>query len=411
MSGSTQESTRPVALVLSSAATALVVLAGVSCGGESAPGSHLTERDSAGVRIVESAPLDAGAVQRLVGAPALRVDGSEDGGQPLYRVGGIVALPGGRFVVASGGTHDLRYYGEDGSQEKAAGGSGQGPGEFSMLIWSQWRSPDTVVAYDSRLRRVSSYDAAGRLARELKVVTPRESPPQGAMVSIPPTVLGVLSDGHLVILGTAGLFGQGSSGPATFRATVYRDEAATGAADSVARMDVMDYYHGAPAAAGRPPFQALVFGRRIVWAVYDDGFILTNGSCYCLDEYAADGSRRRSLRVDEERLSVTAADRDAYLAEHPGDDAANPPPFASTFPAYAGLLHDHAGRIWAQRSTRPGAEWIRWDVFDEHGALTAAVEVPVHFHLLDVDSTHLYGVQTDSLDVERVEVFPSPIDP
>jgi len=121
-------------------------------------------RDSAGVTIVENALAaeGSGAVGlpwRVAEEPSLEIGapGGPDEYQ-LYRVRGVSRLSDGSIAVVNGGTNELRVYGPDGAFRGAAGGQGDGPGEFRAVRPAGRLGGDTLLLFDpahNRFTRVA----------------------------------------------------------------------------------------------------------------------------------------------------------------------------------------------------------------------------------------------------------------
>ena len=71
----------------------------------------------------------------------------------------------GRIVLANRGTYELRWYDVEGRFLWSAGRRGEGPGEFRWLTWATLFEGDSVLAYDSQLRRASIFSPAGEFVR------------------------------------------------------------------------------------------------------------------------------------------------------------------------------------------------------------------------------------------------------
>ena len=127
----------------------------VSCAGGEGGGAAFTERDSAGVTIVENVRGSWSEAQswRLSPEPAVDIGVLE--GAPeyqLFRVGGALRLDDGRIVVANGGTGELRFYDEAGSYLSASGRKGEGPGEFKRPVGIAAARDGACRGFESLLR-------------------------------------------------------------------------------------------------------------------------------------------------------------------------------------------------------------------------------------------------------------------
>ncbi|MGD8362961.1 MAG: hypothetical protein PVJ04_16155, partial [Gemmatimonadota bacterium] len=167
-----------------------------ACGGRPSQVSNVVERDSAGVRIVESLSSAWPGSQgwSLAEAPQVRIEiPPGDPGNERYGALDAARLSDGRIVVADAGANELRFYDATGGYLFAAGGPGTGAGEFRRLR-SIFRLPgDSVLAFDALRRRLSVFDRDGHLGRSAPL---RSSGPESSTV---PTLLDALDDGSLLV--------------------------------------------------------------------------------------------------------------------------------------------------------------------------------------------------------------------
>ncbi|HLM69447.1 MAG TPA: hypothetical protein VK358_18040 [Longimicrobium sp.] len=143
-------------------------------------------RDSAGVRIVESAGNAAVAIWR-VGPERLVELGGPDAG--FVNVASALRTRNG-FVAADAGTGELRFYDAEGRQLHKAGGKGRGPGEFQYIGWIGMLPGDSLAAWDPLARRVSVFAPGGAYARSFA--------PAG-LSGFFPVVYGAFADGSLLM--------------------------------------------------------------------------------------------------------------------------------------------------------------------------------------------------------------------
>ena len=80
-------------------------------------------------------------------------------------------------------------------------------------------------------------------------------------------------------------------------------------------------------------------------------------------------------------------------------------PFPETMPAYEGVIVDEEGNLWVEEYRAPGDEQPRWTVFDSTGVMLGLIETPPRFRIFQIGSDFVLGRQTDSLDVERVQLY------
>src|SRR5512140_3947795 len=97
----------------------------------------------------DSGPAGARAAAWQVDTSAILEIGRAQGDSvyQLYRVRGIVELPGGGIALANAGSSEVRLYDATGRFLRALGREGEGPGEFTSLRNLVLRG-DTLYAYD-----------------------------------------------------------------------------------------------------------------------------------------------------------------------------------------------------------------------------------------------------------------------
>jgi len=356
------------------------------------------QRDSAGVRIIVQAE---GRVVALSAArPRFTLDGTEGGRQPFYHITGVVALRDG-IVVANAGTHELRFYGRDGSLRSVAGRQGSGPGEFRVITWIQAMPGDSLLVFDGGQRRMSVWTASGEYVRDIAIRfgTPRVEP---GFLAIPPSPLGMFSDREFYFIGSVAIRPapefQRATGPLV-RSTLTMQES-----DTIANLAVMEMQPGV--GSPLPPMREIAFPRMLRYAFGQDEFAITDGAGYRIDRYTRSGRLQTSVRVDRELAAVSRRDRELYLREE--RDRPDDVIFGSHFPAYSELWYDRDGRLWAGLYRRPSAEERLWDIFDSAGKLLLTLKAPASLQLVAADAEQVYAIHTDHLDVPTLRAFELP---
>jgi hypothetical protein len=131
---------------------------------ESKPAGHITRVDSAGIEIVTIDMLREPVSNLWSADAAAQLEiGAADGPDHLILSGvvGAVRLSNGRIVIANGASSELRIFASDGQFVRSVGGNGEGPGEFRVIGYLGVLPGDTILVYDSRLRRLSRFDQLG----------------------------------------------------------------------------------------------------------------------------------------------------------------------------------------------------------------------------------------------------------
>ncbi len=125
-------------------------------------------RDSAGIAIIEPTDSTWRGVDRWHLNANSELDIGTVGDGPIYAfssIRGALRLSDGTIVVADGGSSELRFFGPDGMHRLTVGREGEGPGEFRAISAVHRLAGDSVVVFDSRLRRFSVFDKQGVLSR------------------------------------------------------------------------------------------------------------------------------------------------------------------------------------------------------------------------------------------------------
>jgi hypothetical protein len=387
--------------------TALIVVAGatVGCGGAQA-GPAAVERDSAGVRIVESPALLADRPLWTVAAePTLEIgllEGAE--AYQLSQVQSARRLSDGRIVIANGGTHDLRFFDATGTHVTSAGREGEGPGEFKGLGLVVVMPGDTLAVYDWNLRRVSFFGPGGGFLRSVGFDYPAGFP-------IP---LGRFGDGAW-LCSRGFTFSPGNDGSEIVRDTVpfLVFEPSGTLRDSIGPFPGTEFY---VRSSGHNAFaSSLPFGRTTEAAVIGDRFYAGHTERYEIIRYTPAGATELIVRLDRAPVTVTPDDLARYKAERLEEADATfrqqtarnleEMPYPGTFPAFADLMVDSDGHLWALDFSRPGDDRRHWVVFAADGRALGTVETPPGLRVLEIGRDYVLGVWQDDLDVEHVRLY------
>lgn len=372
-------------------------------------GGRVTQRDSAGVTIVESTgpSWDGAAGWQVSPAPPLEIGGP--GAPPQHefqRIDGARRLPDGRIVVADGGTSTVRMFGADGSLLWSAGRAGDGPGEYRLIESLGVGPGDSIWVFDFGLRRFTILTFDGEAARTV---------PLGAQLSAVAAV-GRLPDGRFVVRE----LWSGAAGDGELRPGLRRDPAAIALlapdgtlADTVAVVPGREVFIRSE--NGRAVMSAPLFARTAVAAIRDRQVIAGSQERFELQVYDLRGPLERSIRLLGLDLSITASDVDRLIEE---ETARRPAPERAglrrdlesmdvppTRPAFGDILVDDDGNIWAAEYVR----WPRvpraWTVVDPEGHWLGTIPMPDRFRPLHIGGDRVLGIWRDELDVERVRLY------
>jgi hypothetical protein len=364
-------------------------------------------RDSAGVLIVENSTragyeLTEWRLSQTPGVTIGVIDG--DPRYQLYHVSSAVRLKTGHIVIANAGTNELRFYDASGRFIRSVGGTGGGPGEFRELGSVVRFGEDSLVTWDWRLGRLSFFDNRGDFGRSVNLA-------ESAGITFY-RLAGASDDGR-VLLHARKLYGLPEG--------LYRDSVAyvmvSGDGETV---DTVGYFPGeetyvhrmGQGYAGMPA----PFGRSTQTALWRDRFFVGTQDSYEIRVHSIGGDLRSFVRALWPATSITSDDIARYQEEQL-DNASTARwrgelekifqsvEFPKTMPAYGSLVVDFDGNLWLQDYPSPGAETVRWAVFDREGRLAATVNMPGCFRPFDIGIDYVLGCSTDPMGVEFVNLY------
>lgn len=328
-------------------------------------------------------------------------------------------MSSGETVVANAGTHEIYWFSRDRQFIRAAGGEGDGPGEFSGPYTLTECEDDRIAVGD--FLRVTVLDDTGRLISTRRIIpddnlrlyrssssdcdrvlvgaTPsRPPPPQGA-------VRGLLTT----------LFWDAPAG--------VRDTVKAGFAWVEQFGGVFD---GLAVALVRP------WSPQAVWATNADVVYFGDGRQPQIEGIEPDGSVSSIVqwpatapRLDPSDNARYSSARSDYLSDKPpylGEIYADLDvvPLPSHLPEYSGLMVDDRERIWILRYPREAAGrtdipgWAgyqlsqHWAVFDRKGSDVFSIRLPLRHELLAVEDGVFITLYRDELDREFVTIFADP---
>lgn len=397
-----------------------LALLAVSCGDSGTRSySIVGVVDSAGVRIVTSAPTDA-VYAETAAEPAL-VIGRLDGPQE-YLFGTITAVARderGNVVVGDSQANEIRVFDATGVHLRTLGGAGKGPGEFETLSDAWPVAGGNIVATDRGLDRITVFDSTGRV-----VETTRVEQLGGSEINLN-SMFSRGTGGRGTVLHEVTLRSASPvmTGEGTFHSVM---EAALGGEPQVlyvrhrfdgTLVDTVAEGRTRPVivsqlAGGAVSFAQLPFAPTSSAAGSDRGIAVTGGLAYELSLFDPAGSLVMIARLEdqppartEEHLRVRA-ELEANERESPEElmEQYRGMPLPDTLPGYTKVRVADTGELWAERFRVTGEEVGRWDVFAGDGAYLGRVEVPASFAIQEISRSQLVGTIRDELDVQRVEI-------
>ena len=358
------------------------------------------QRDSAGVRIVQSSVPDGSPAPWQVGEATLGLGAVEAPPEAVFsRVVGALRLADGGLVVGDGSTGEVRLFGAAGDFQRREGGKGEGPGEYEYLRAIEPCASDGFVAFDLNWSR-NSYAADGTFVDDRQMLLPTGQPAYN---------LACDDDGRVAILG----WGHVLPPPTGFFATRDRLLVVDAAGRVLADLGEWLVSERVGSASGSGPHPA---GRATVFALHANQLFVGTGERFELLVFGLDGALRSIVRGPDVSLEVTDSLKNAYLdltlarTSPPGRPAARnriaSMPWPAGRPAFTSLRVDPAGVVWLKRfSIDPGAP-ERWALFRPATGYLGDIELKPEERLLRPDSAELLLLARDEMDVEHVVVRP-----
>lgn len=392
---------------------AVLIAVSTACEAGPEPAVQTVEvRDSAGIPVVINPPpaSDTAPPLRLPSEPLISI-GSDRGGAEyrLFDVQGGALLGGGHVVLANAGTHEVRLYDSAGIHLRSVGGEGSGPGEFRLLGWGGTFRGDLIMAVDGLLRRATIFDSSGSYVRSFilpdQVTRPLAEP------------LGVLSDGGILYAPTI----RDSVAPRARWAETGTERRQrqpvvvwpAGRVDSVGGLRPGEEWYRD---AEKRSMLRVPLGRSLHGSAVGSRIALANDDSFRVHVY--DQSYRVSTVIIEDVREREVTDADYWTAAEAqilGDltmpsarasarETLEELPRRSTWPRFLDLRLDRDGGLWVKESVEQ-REGELWSVFDPRGRLAFRLQVPERFLLLDIREDKLLGLRTDTLGVQRAEVY------
>lgn len=389
---------------------ALVALAGVGCTSAGDAASETVRRDSAGIEIVESAgPLwGEGEGWRLSDTPTLDIGALEGAPEEqLYRVTGAFELEDGRIVVANLGSHEIRFYGADGTFESALGSEGDGPGEFQFLTALSRAGGDTLRVWDPSARRISDLSTAGEFLGSTHVSDDEgnfsnyvATLPDGRMVMSITSIPGVegLEDGRLLERSSAYWTYSPAGEPLAELATLPGGARITRVQTSNGNVTGVNVI----SPPFRPDTPVGLQSDRLVAALTD------RFEVRYLD---VAGGLTRIVRYDDELEPITPTLIDEWVNRAPPERRAvqrgwiADVPMPDFVPTAQVLVMDLEGNAWVRRYSDDRETPSRWTIIGADGAWLGTVEMPPRFRPLEIGADYVLGHWTDEVDVEHIRRF------
>lgn len=391
----------------------LLAMLSVSCTDTHGSGAGASKSGANGTRVtrvIDNARpvVGEGASWASVGTePTLRL-GLEHGAAPYLfaSITGALELPSGEIVVSDGATREIRIFDSSGRHLHTFGGRGQGPGEFRGAPLVRVATPGTLLAWDSRLQRLTWFTVEGELLKDRLISTSTSLPISNYRLH--PSGYVIWQEAPSRVRAPDGLL----STPMSLAIVKVEPESVRWRwiRDLPGLEEVIVGSSRAPAI-----FQPTAGNN---WAVRVDPptIVVADDPAgdWALSVYDLDGKLQVSIRAPVPRREIT--DDLARMAQQrlldqadtllPGDRedfrvAVQQMPVPERAPAISSVIVDAANRLWVKRwagfwEELQGEGNDRYDVIDPDGVWLGVVEVSRAFgQIASVGSEHILFLSND----------------
>jgi 6-bladed beta-propeller protein len=386
--------------------TASVGLIFASACSEGAVPEGVVVSDSAGVRIVQGASVDDLPAPLSVGEPLYRVGWAAE--DPAFqRVSSGALLRDGSVAMFDEGSKTLFLLAANGTGITEVGREGEGPGEFQAGESVEVGAGDTLVVYDPRLRRLSSFDRSGRF------LSSGTWDREGNVYAKPVVVTS--SDRLLWVPTSYALPREMGHGTRWLLGSVMSSDLLGADPDTVATLPMLEL-----TAEGdhivRDPFMRWGIG-----AGFQDGFAWARTDVAEVRWYTESGLLRQVTRWSAEMPPVDAAAWDAYaevyvsraaarsrevsedqLAEHLVEVQRGA---SDMLPLFGSLHSGRDGKLWLGAYTMLGSPPAEYLVFGSDGRMERRIVFQRPLRVLDLRDGRLLGIEVDEWDVQAIVVY------
>lgn len=351
---------------------------------------------------------------RVSDAP-IRVIGMGDGAR-AHQFDGIAAVlrrEDGGFVVADGGSKEIRVFNPEGRHLRTLGGAGRGPGEFEGIGRVFLLRGDSVAAWDPQQQRLTVFTEDGRVARTETLPLPGVAAPVEA----------VLEDGTLVARAGVDFMSLMAAREGERRLPVTHLVRAPGTetwreVTGFAGREELVYRSG-----GAVSFDGVLFGRDHAAAAGRRRWYTGDTDRFQVTVRGPDGAEVGVLRRDDAPRPVTEAVLERARAEKRERSEASRRemarrmgararevkepelPHRPTMPAFDRIVEDSGENVWVRHYHFPADAPQRWSVFSPAGELVAEVETPAGLQIQQIGPDWILGIATDEMDVDFVQMY------
>ncbi len=384
---------------------ALLTCVLLACADQAPQPPTYTERDSAGIRIVDHRASDTPRVAwTITERPRVSVGGEAgEKWQVLHRVEFAARLSTGDIAVTNGSTREVFVYDSAGKYKLSVGRAGEGPGEFGAPAWVGIQSDSIVVVDEMYPSRINIFDSKGVFARAAPMSKERHLGEAA--------VYGSFANDTFLLMGRGGRCPEVVAPPGFHWTCVrlFTSNHRTGATNEIPGTFPSMMGDGTP----------LMLRSATKFAAHGDRFIMAMTHPYEVRRYHQSGKLEWIARIDRPLRPVTPSMIAEYNAEvtkaQSGYSPAviadirkrigGDPRFPDSLSAYDHVLATEDGGAWARQYSYPPDSAPRWDVFDARGIHQGTVTLRPRFHPFQIGSDFILGLGRDSLDLEYVHLF------
>ncbi len=370
----------------------------------------IVQRDSANTRIVEhdSASISTGAATwRLSDGPLVRIgNDSASESDDLHQIVARAILADGRIALGLRSGPEVRIFDAAGMYVRTIGQRGEGPGEFRSLAGPWISDHGTLAMFDSRLRRLTTFDTSGTL-RHAITFQPATTGTSGAILT---NAVDGSPDGRLLVV--ARRDGPPPGGLSRPPILFHHADSTGGLSRAIGPYPGQEIYMGQPqngfAPMGIPPFALTTLA-----AACGGGLAITDNGAYDIRLVDGQGAVAMIVRVGVDGQPVADDDFTRYAEAQTGGRIPITTAMLTTMremtpherlPVLHNVTCDESDNLWVEEFARPGARHRRIASFSNDGTLRGVLMLDAAMRLLHIRGDRLLLATGGTDAVETVEV-------
>lgn len=312
--------------------------------------------------------------------PSLTITIPDSIGGASADMGNVARLADGNIAIADWDGHRVLVFDSAGVLRRIIGRDGSGPGEFRAPSLIQTFGGDSLLIWDTFLKRLSWLDSGSGTGRSMNL--------SGAGLIGGSSIVGLLDDGRVVARPEQVQQSGAAEAPSRSASLLLLDSHGSRVgivADSIV-------FTAGDARGFRffqPTLQTATDGERIFAGISSDWRIAM---------YAPDGRRLGELTRPWTPGAVTEADRIRIRASLTRPDMApgflDDDRFDRTVPAFGRILPVGSGAVWVLDYAAPWQSPDSASIFSHDGRFLGAIALPPHFRPTEVGADYVIGTAT-----------------